>query len=763
MRKYILLFIYCLMAVTCLGDTDIPYNETDYSQSPNISTLGQFGDIPVSQFTGVPKISIPICKIEINGKSIPITLDYHTSGIRMEQKPGWIGAGWSLMAAGAIVRLQNGGNDEYQHFMKKKNIIYGGQGYFQNLNDLNNDNWGTQSFLNDFIENYNSTYLSLNQDLDPDEFRFDFLGHSGSFFKDCQGQWQIRSKENFRIADMSLGKVPYEAPDNLGKPDVIVGFTLIGDNGGLIIGNQADYSCEYAYDLNGNITSLTRNGVAMSVQAFDFKCWNFGMIDDAKFEYDGNQLIRAYDDCESLTYAAAMDFKARTAKSNQYSWDANGNMTSDMNRNITKITYNFLNLPYEIHFADGHINRYTYTSDGRKLRVEYMISNTGVIDARDYGEFSSSPLPSRVNEVPNSAIEGTFNDTHDAVSLQTIMTKSYCGDLEYLNNEIERVDNDYGYWAGGRYHYYIKDYQGNVRAVIDEAGRLEEVNNYYPYGGLMGAAGSGVQSRKYGGKELDRENGLDWYDSQARHYDPTAGRTPTMDSKAESFYSMTPYLWCAGNPVRNIDPTGEELIVMGSDEARQIYLDMIYNSTGSIYAFDDKNHMFLKNTDLNFRGKSSQTLRTLINSAIDSETEYSFSLTGDLMDDETVFIDSYITKQLDISDLMIIGKTSTALQGALIGHQINEIMVGGDYQTAHDISLKKEGVIYGELVGDHSISSRTDVPTVPDRPLDNIFQYNEEHSYLLQSGGTFTTERIGSKGTTITVIRNGELKKVKKL
>ena len=81
-------------------------------------------------------------------------------------------------------------------------------------------------------------------------------------------------------------------------------------------------------------------------------------------------------------------------------------------------------------------------------------------------------------------------------------------------------------------------------------------DNLLPYGGLMGAAGSGVQSRKYGGKELDRENGLDWYDSQARHYDPTTGRTPTMDSKAESYYSLSPYLWCAGNPVRNIDPTG---------------------------------------------------------------------------------------------------------------------------------------------------------------------------------------------------------------
>ena len=138
----------------------------------------------------------------------------------------------------------------------------------------------------------------------------------------------------------------------------------------------------------------------------------------------------------------------------------------------------------------------------------------------------------------------------------TLSAVEYCAGHEYRNGVLERVHNDYGYWAGGRYHYYIKDYQGNVRAVIDEEGRLEEVNNYYPYGGLMGAAGSGLQPRKYGGKVLDRENGLDWYDSQARHYDPTTGRTPTMDSKAESYYSLSPYLWCAGNPVRNIDPTG---------------------------------------------------------------------------------------------------------------------------------------------------------------------------------------------------------------
>ena len=156
---------------------------------------------------------------------------------------------------------------------------------------------------------------------------------------------------------------------------------------------------------------------------------------------------------------------------------------------------------------------------------------------------------------PASA-SATVPSVEAATGPVTLSAVEYCAGHEYRNGVLERVHNDYGYWAGGRYHYYIKDYQGNVRAVIDEEGRLEEVNNYYPYGGLMGAAGSGVQPRKYGGKELDRENGLDWYDSQARHYDPTTGRTPTMDSKAESYYSLSPYLWCAGNPVRNIDPTG---------------------------------------------------------------------------------------------------------------------------------------------------------------------------------------------------------------
>ena len=114
-----------------------------------------------------------------------------------------------------------------------------------------------------------------------------------------------------------------------------------------------------------------------------------------------------------------------------------------------------------------------------------------------------------------------------------------------------------GYIQGGELYFYIKDYQGNVRVVLNQANQPVEVNSYYPYGGLMAATTTeGTQPYKYSTKELDRENGLDWYDSKARMYDPTIGRTPTQDPMAEKYYSISPYLWCAGNPITFTDPTG---------------------------------------------------------------------------------------------------------------------------------------------------------------------------------------------------------------
>ncbi len=114
----------------------------------------------------------------------------------------------------------------------------------------------------------------------------------------------------------------------------------------------------------------------------------------------------------------------------------------------------------------------------------------------------------------------------------------------------------------GGWHYYIKDYQGNVRAVIEEQGALEEVNNYYPYGALLGSGtvggNAGVQPYKYGAKELDRQNGLDWYDFEARTYDYLIGQFNSMDALSEKKPRNSPFTYCSGNPINRIDPTGRK-------------------------------------------------------------------------------------------------------------------------------------------------------------------------------------------------------------
>ena len=115
---------------------------------------------------------------------------------------------------------------------------------------------------------------------------------------------------------------------------------------------------------------------------------------------------------------------------------------------------------------------------------------------------------------------------------------------------------------GATVHYLIKDHLGNVRAVVKEDGTLEQVNNYFAYGGLLNdvTTGADVQTHKYNGKELDRMHGLDTYDYGARNYDAALGQFTTMDPLCEKYYHISPYAYCGGNPVNRVDPDGRTVV-----------------------------------------------------------------------------------------------------------------------------------------------------------------------------------------------------------
>ena len=224
--------------------------------------------------------------------------------------------------------------------------------------------------------------------------------------------------------------------------------------------SERDFSCQYEYDIQGNATRVSRYGITDRIDAACTTSCSYGVIDDVALSYDGNQLVCADDAADALVYAGAMDFHDGANEQTEYAYDANGNLTKDLNRGIESITYDRNNMPTEITFAAGARTCYTYDADGRKLRVSH------------YGS------------------RGEKRDELD-----------YIGDMVLRNGVLERTLTPNGYIVNDTVYYYVKDYQGNVRNVVREDGAVVESNEYYPYGGLFSAAPS-VQPYKYGTKEL---------------------------------------------------------------------------------------------------------------------------------------------------------------------------------------------------------------------------------------------------------------------
>ncbi|WP_394974847.1 RHS repeat domain-containing protein [uncultured Croceitalea sp.] len=83
--------------------------------SPTVSNLMSFEEVPVDYYTGQPDIGIPLFSKKLNGNlGMTIALKYHTSGVKIDNRSGWTGTGWSLFAGGSISRTVRGTPDEFQ-------------------------------------------------------------------------------------------------------------------------------------------------------------------------------------------------------------------------------------------------------------------------------------------------------------------------------------------------------------------------------------------------------------------------------------------------------------------------------------------------------------------------------------------------------------------------------------------------------------------------------------------------------------------------
>tara|TARA_R110002012_G_scaffold97951_5_gene235104 strand:+ start:49956 stop:58724 length:8769 start_codon:yes stop_codon:yes gene_type:complete len=193
------------------------------------------------------------------------------------------------------------------------------------------------------------------------------------------------------------------------------------------------------YDDNGNILALERNGLTAQ-NGITFEN-TFGMIDNLAYNYFGNKLTKVTDSGD-----AARGFKNTIDVENEYSYDANGNLDRDLNKDIKSIRYNYLNLPDTIEWNNGNKIVNTYTAAGAKLKQKTM-EDTVTRKKFYHGQFLYQ----------DSVLHTIFTDEGRIVN--------------YLATENSQPA---GPWMPD-YQYHLKDHLGNTRTTFSALRGNDEI------------------------------------------------------------------------------------------------------------------------------------------------------------------------------------------------------------------------------------------------------------------------------------------------
>jgi RHS repeat-associated protein len=313
------------------------------------------------------------------------------------------------------------------------------------------------------------------------------------------------------------------------------------------------------------------------------------MIDNLAFTQKpgSNQFLRVADNAPAEF--AQKGFKPTAgAQNNDYTYDNVGNQTNDPHKGITSITYNYLNLPSVINWANGNKIELLYDAAGMKLSKKVSIGSTEQYTQHYLG-----------------GIE--YTGTGSTRKLEAI----YFADGRVYNTNVTTTSST----VALRYEYAIRDHLGNTRlmfADLDNQGTisLNEVlqeNHYYPFGmnmeGVwMNDAGSKDNKYAYNGKELNEDYGLNWSDYGARWYDAAVGRWNGIDVLAEKYISASPYLYVLASPLLLIDPDGKNTVFF--DENGNKLYESVDDAPHAIVVIQSK---YVKdfNKELKSRGENS--------------------------------------------------------------------------------------------------------------------------------------------------------------
>jgi len=184
---------WVLFRLTVLGQGGMTLPQVT-PKSPNAAGFDKYVDVPVSLSRGIPDVSIPITRINIDGLTIPISLTYHNTGLQIDEIPSWVGLGWDLQAGGMISFQQKDLND-FDPF----GLVANASSYQDLSNFLRGNLTSTQVF------DYQERILNDLEDAQFDLYNINFLGYTGTVYFDSAGQAHITPKSDLKVLKTSNG------------------------------------------------------------------------------------------------------------------------------------------------------------------------------------------------------------------------------------------------------------------------------------------------------------------------------------------------------------------------------------------------------------------------------------------------------------------------------------------------------------------------------------------------------------------------------
>jgi len=229
------------------GDQNIKqYIPNVIPPSPSVGNLMKFEEVPVSHYTGVPDINIPIVQLNTGIADLPLSLSlkYHTHNAKSDSYASEVGLGWSLFAGGSISRTVIGSPDEMRKLVtsnyKPNQHRYISGIYFDPqsspLPDVKNysssiinsvilgpDVMNAFAFESVFMNKYDTQY---------DLYQYNFMNHTGRFIVKKNGLTLTAVKLDRNNLKIEVGHSPVISSTVILEP---TSFTITDEHGNTFV------------------------------------------------------------------------------------------------------------------------------------------------------------------------------------------------------------------------------------------------------------------------------------------------------------------------------------------------------------------------------------------------------------------------------------------------------------------------------------------------------------------------------------------------